>query len=151
MNAERRSRLGVAERLFAACGVWLIGLGCYFIFIRPALLPEDLRYAGTTLATLQTAAPRIGEWLNLVFTVMGGFMAGAGVLVTYAALRVLPHRPEGARPVMLLAGALTVGLMSAVNFALGSDFKWLLVVPPVVWLAAALLLAGTGSAERSPP
>jgi len=29
-----------------ACGVWLLCLGSYFIFIRPPLLPEDLRYAG---------------------------------------------------------------------------------------------------------
>jgi hypothetical protein len=78
-------------------------------------------------------------------------MAGMGVLVTYAAVRVMPQRPAGVWQVMLLTAALTVGLMSAVNFALGSDFKWLLVVPPVVRLAAALLLACTKPAERSRP
>jgi hypothetical protein len=40
---------------------------------------------------------------------------------------------------MLVTGALSVGLMSAVNFALGSDFRWLLAVPAAVWLAAVLL------------
>jgi hypothetical protein len=127
-----------AEWLFAACGIWLMGLGLYFVFVRPALLPEDLRYAGTNTAVLLAAAPRIGEWLDLVFTVMGGFMAGTGVLVLYVALRVLPHRPAGVIAVMVLAGCLTVGLMSAVNFALGSDFRWLLLGPPMVWLAAVL-------------
>ena len=128
-----------AEWLFVACGVWLIGLGAYFLFVRPPLLPEDLRYTGTNVAMLLAAAPRLTQWLNLVFTVMGGFMAGTGVLVAYLALKVLAQRPAGALAVTAVTGALTVGLMSAVNFALGSDFRWLLLVPPVLWLAALLL------------
>ncbi len=39
---------------------------------------------------------------------------------------------------MVIAGALTVGLISAVNFAL--DFKWLLVLPPIAWAAGLLLM-----------
>ncbi len=50
------SKRGVADWLFVACGVWLVGLGVYFIFVRPALLPEDLRYAGTSTAELLAAA-----------------------------------------------------------------------------------------------
>jgi hypothetical protein len=38
--------------LIATCGVWLIGLGLYFIFLRPPLLPEDPRYIGLDLATI---------------------------------------------------------------------------------------------------
>ena len=34
-------------------GIILIGLGLYFIFLRPPLLPEDPRYMGTTLAEIQ--------------------------------------------------------------------------------------------------
>lgn len=75
-------RRTLATWLFVACGAWLVGLGAYFIFVRPALLPEDFRYAGTSAAVLQAAAPRLTGWLSLVFTVMGGFMASAGVLVT---------------------------------------------------------------------
>lgn len=130
---ERRTP---AQWLFVACGAWLIGLGCYFIFLRPALLPEDLRYLGTDSRVLHAAAPRLDQWLTLVFTVMGGFMAGTGVLVAYLAWRVLPRRAAGTVTVMAISGALTVALMSAVNFALGSDFRWLLLGPPVAWLAA---------------
>lgn len=36
---------------------------------------------------------------------------------------------------MALSGALTVGLMSATNFALHSDFRWVLLLPALVWLA----------------
>jgi hypothetical protein len=53
-------------------------LGLYFIFVRPALLPEDVRYSGGDLQALQAVAPRLGDWLAKVFTVMGGFMSGAG-------------------------------------------------------------------------
>jgi len=141
MNAEHPPRVAVAGWLFVACGAWLIGLGCYFIFVRPALLPEDLRYAAANLDALQAAAPGIRKWLDLVFTVMGGFMAGAGVLVIYIATCVLPWRLAGALPAMLLAGVLTVGLMSAVNFALESDFRWLLAAPPLAWFAAVWMYA----------
>jgi hypothetical protein len=137
----QRERRGWAEWLIAACGVWQVGLGLYFIFVRPALLPEDPRYMGVDPQVLLSTIPRLADWLDKVFTVMGGFIAGAGVLVTYLALKVLPERPGGAVPVVLLAGALTVGLMSAVNFALHSDFRWLLLDPPVVWAAAVFFYA----------
>lgn len=37
--------------------------------------------------------------------------------------------------------------MSAVNFSLHSDFRWLLLVPAVIWIVGVALLA-TG---REPP
>ncbi|MEO6745282.1 MAG: hypothetical protein ABIN08_12430 [Caldimonas sp.] len=134
-----RHRYGVAEWLLGFCGVWQVGLGIYFVVLRPALLPEDLRYMGADLVTLQAAAPALVDWLRKVFTVMGGFMAGAGVLTTYLAWKVLPLRPPGATAGLFIAGALTVGLMSVVNFALASDFRWLLALPPIAWAVALLL------------
>ena len=67
-------RRGAAEWLIAACGIRDIGHGMYFIFLRPALLPEDVRYMGADLQALQPVAPRLAGWLAKVFTVMGGFM-----------------------------------------------------------------------------
>lgn len=98
--------------------------------------------------TLQVALPGLAAWLGKVFTVMGGFMTGAGVLVTYVALRVLPQQPAGALAALVLAGAMTVGLMSAVNFALVSDFRWLLLAPPVLWSLAALALLGSRASAK---
>jgi hypothetical protein len=118
--------------------VWLVGLGLYFVFLRPALLPEDIRFVGSQPAVLQAAAPRLEKWLGFVFTVMGGFMAGTGVLVVHFALVLMPRRPPGAMPALVLAGTMTVGLMSAINFALQSDFRWLLLAPPLVWAAAVI-------------
>lgn len=130
------ARHGVAEWLIAMCGVWHVGLGAFFIFLRPALLPEDLPYIGADVQALLATAPGLVAWLGLVFTVMGGFMAGAGVLIVYFAWQVLPLRPRGAAWLLALTGLLTLVLMSAVNFALHSDFRWLLLVPPVAWAAA---------------
>ena len=124
--------------MLTACGIWMVGLGFYFIVLRPPLLPEDLRFMGTTLARIQAAVPGLEDWLQRVFTVMGGFMAGAGVLTLFLAQTALPSRPTGALSALALPGALTVGLMSATNFALHSDFKWVLLVPALVWLAGML-------------
>jgi hypothetical protein len=130
---------GSAEWLIAGCGVWQVGLGLYFILVRPALLPEDVRYMDADLQALQAAAPRLSGWLDKVFTVMGGFMAGAGVLIAYFGWKVMPLRPRGTVAVLVSTGALTLGMMSAVNFAFHSDFRWLLVLPPIGWVVAVIL------------
>ncbi len=120
--------------MLTGCGIWLIALGLYFVVLRPPLLPEDLRFMGTTLAQIRADVPGLENWLKRVFTVMGGFMAGAGVLTVFLAttMRLRLRRTTWA---MALSGALTVGLMSATNFALHSDFRWLLLIPALVWLA----------------
>ena len=125
----------VSTWMLAGCGIWLIALGLYFVVLRPPLLPEDPRYMGTTLAQIRTDVPGIENWLKRVFTVMGGFMAGAGVLTVFLATTTMRLRPSGTSWALALSGALTVGLMSATNFALHSDFRWVLLLPALVWLA----------------
>jgi len=138
MSRRPQLRDGLSSWLLLACGIWLVGLGAYFIFLRPALLPEDPRFMGTSLEALRSAAPGLERWLGKVFTVMGGFMAGAGVLVVFVARTAMPLRQRGTGVAILLAGLMTVVLMSATNFALHSDFRWLLLVPALMWLAGLL-------------
>jgi hypothetical protein len=140
---------GPAEWLIASCGIWHIGLGLYFIFVRPALLPEDLRYMAVDVQVLHVAAPRLNDWLAKVFTVMGGFIAGAGVLITFIGWKVMPLRIRGMTTELALAGASTLVLMSVVNFGLHSDFRWLLALPPIVWFAALGLYVRASSAMSS--
>lgn len=141
----RRERARVAARwLFSACGVWLVRLGLYFIFLRPPLLPEDPRYMGATLEQTQQALPGLAAWLGKVFTVMGGFIAAAGILTLLAARRSFEGAGRGFAWAMGLASVAGAGLMSAVNFALGSDFRWLLLVPALAWLLAMVALARSG-------
>ena len=137
----------VSTWMLTACGVWLVGLGLYFIFLRPPLLPEDPRFMGSTLEQIRLAVPGLEAWLNKVFTVMGGFMAGAGVLTMLVATTAMPLRSNGTAWAVGIAGALTVVLMSATNFALHSDFRWLLLVPALLWLAGLVVYL----AERGAP
>ena len=125
----------VSEWMLTACGAWLVGLGLYFIVLRPPLLPEDPRFMGTTLEQIRIAVPGLEGWLQKVFTVMGGFMAGAGVLTVFVAIVAIPQRSSGTAWALAISGALTVVLMSATNFALQSDFRWLLLIPALLWLA----------------
>ena len=137
--AARIWALPVSSRLFIACGAWLVALGSYFIFLREPLLPEDLRFMGTSAAQLQLAAPGLERWLEMVFIVAGGFMAATGVLTVSVGISAIPSRLNGTVWALAIAGALSVGLMSYVNFSLYSDFKWLLLVPASVWLSGVVL------------
>ena len=122
MNAPAKDR-HVSTWMLMACGVWLVGLGLYFIALRPPLLPEDPRFMGTTLEQIRAAVPGLEGWLKNVFRVMGGFMAGAGVLTLFVATVAMPSRLKGTSWALAISGALTVVLMSATNFALQSDFR----------------------------
>ena len=53
----------------------------------------------------------------------------------FLATTTMRLRLRGTSWVMALSGALTGGLMSATNFALHSDFRWVLLLPVLVWLA----------------
>ena len=134
MIIHRRPR-HASTVLLTSCGLWLVGLGGYFAFWRSPILPEDLRYISGDQDQLQVAAPGLHRWLRHVLTVMGGFMAGAGVLT------VLAVRPKSNRQdrwhwtALTVAGVSTVGTMTLTNFRLRSDFRWLLVIPSLLWTA----------------
>ena len=138
MTTRIRNR-HVSTWMLIACGIWLVALGLYFIFLRPPLLPEDTRFMGSSLAQVRAAVPGLEGWLQRVFIVMGGFMAGAGVLTVFTACVAMPSRWKGTSWAIAMSGVLTVALMSAINFDLHSDFRWLLLVPALVWIAGFVL------------
>lgn len=136
----RKTRQSVSIVIFIACGIWLIGLGLYFMFLRPSLLPEDLRYIGTSPGEIQSALPGLERWTHRVFTVMGGFMTGAGVLTILVAMNSSAVREKWTWIVLAVAGLFTVGTMSLTNFQLNSDFKWLLLIPSLLWVIGLVFL-----------
>ena len=140
-------RMQLSGKVFAACGLWLAALGVYFLLLRPALLPEDPRFMGASLETLRAAAPGLERWLNLVFNVMGGFMIAAGSLTTLVACRYLAIRARGTLTAMVVAGTASVALMSATNFMLHSDFRWLLLMPALLWLIGVVCFLWEGDPE----
>lgn len=144
----RKLRRRISFLIFLICGIWLIGLGLYFAMLRPALLPEDLRYIGGSPAQIQSALPGLDRWLSHVFIVMGGFMAASGLLTTFLAATAVSARRQGTGIVLLLAGLATVVTMSWTNFAIDSNFKWLLLAPAVLW-STGIATYAFGRREKS--
>ena len=120
-------------------GIILIGIGLYFIFLRPALLPEDLHFVGRSFSNIQENLPELLKWLSYVFLVMGGYIFSAGFLTCYLALTGFRSKQHGAALVALVVGLSSIGLMVVVNFLIGSDFKWVLFLCFVPWIIALLL------------
>lgn len=141
----------LSGKVFAVCGVWMLLLGVYFILLRPALLPEDPRFMGTSIETLRAAAPGLEGWLGHVFNVMGGFMVAAGTMTILVAWRFLARRAPGTLLALVVTGAFGVALMSATNFLLHSDFRWLLLVPVLLWLAGLVSYMREDAATEAAP
>jgi hypothetical protein len=134
--AVKESAWTLSSLVLAGSGVLLIGMGFYFLFLRPSLLPEDIRYMNLTPAELQSIGPRLGSWLTHVFWVMGGYITATGVLaIALAATSFRQHHPVAAIGAML-GGSLSIGLMAAVNFLINSDFKWVLLGMALVWASS---------------
>ena len=66
-------------------GAIAMALGLYFIFLRPPVLPEDLRFMGTSMTQLEASLPGLLIWLRRVFWVLGGYMFATGLLTLYLA------------------------------------------------------------------
>jgi len=133
-GVTRVQRRTLSAWILLICGLWLVGLGVYFMFLRPALLPEDLRYIGKTLSDLDAVLPGLHSWLRRVFTVMGAFISATGILTVFVVTTASPRGGRMAGIVLAIVGLLSVITMSATNFVIDSDFKWLLVVPALLWV-----------------
>ena len=125
--------------ILAAYGLILIGIGLYFILLRPAFLPEDARSVGASLSQIQTVAPNIAEWLERVFWVLGGYIAATGILTLYIASTSFRNRSSGVLIAVTFAGIASIGLMAMVNILINSDFKWPLVSLAGLWALAVVL------------
>ena len=133
------NRAPLSATIVGGCGLVLAGIGVYFCWLRPALLPEDARYLGATLEELSTVAPGIGRWLDRVFWVLGGYIVATGVLTVYLAATALRARARGAGVAVAVAGAVSIGSMAVVNVLIDSDFKVSLVVVAALWGVAMVL------------
>jgi len=140
--------LRFSGKVFATCGLWMVLLGAYFILLRPALLPEDPRFMGTSIEALRATAPGLERWLGHVFNVMGGFMVAAGTMTILVACRFLARRAPGTLLALAVAGSCGVALMSATNFLLNSDFRWLLLAPVLLWLLGLACYVREGAAGK---
>lgn len=125
-----------SSTLLTVCGIILMGMGLYFALIRPALLPEDIRYIGLSSEQLQATVTGLLNWLDKVFWVMGGYIFTTGLFTSYIAQTAFRERRRGVFSVVSFAGLTSLGLMVMINFLIDSDFKWLLLVFAALWLSA---------------
>lgn len=102
-----------------ALGVLTLGLGLHFLFVRPAMLPEDSRFTGVAPAELPA---RMSDWLRIVFRTWGGFLAGFGVVLVGVAAYLFTA------PRVLLCWAAALGVFVAFgrflfsNLTIRSDY-----------------------------
>ena len=122
----------------------IASIGLYFIFLRPSLLPEDVRYMRLSTAELENIGPRLAMWLTHVFRVLGGYALATGILLFALAVTAFRTRHPVAVAGALLGGASSIGLMSVVNFMIGSDCRWALFACALLW-ALGLLAYGVES------
>ena len=114
-------------------------MGLYFIFIRPTLLPEDLRYMGSALQNVNDNIPGLANWLQKVFWVMGAYIFTTGLLTVFISFTSFRNHLHGAFGIVTLAGISSIGSMTVVNFMIGSDFKWLLLIFTLPWIISLIL------------
>lgn len=128
-----------SSTLLSFGGFLLMAMGVYFIFIRPSLLPEDLRYMNITLLTLEDKIPNLQTWLQKVFWVLGGYIFTTGLLVIFISQTSFKNRVSGSFLIVTIAGISSIGLMTGVNFLIDSDFKWMLFAFIMPWVIALTL------------
>ena len=125
--------------ILAFGGLLLVAMGIYFVFLRPALLPEDFKYIGTTSTIVKENFPQLTVWLHKVFWVIGSYIFTTGLLTIYIALTSYRTRTHGAFSIILISGITSIGFMTIVNFNLNSDFKWMLLAFTFPWFIALAL------------
>lgn len=129
----------LAAGALAVGGLILIGMGLWFIFMRPALLPEDARYMGSSVVKIHDLLPELAPWLRRVFGVLGGYMIATGLLTVHVAMTTFRSGQRGATMIAAVSGLVSIGGMAVANFAIHSDFRWLLLVFTLPWVVALAL------------
>ena len=128
-----------SSTLIALAGLLLMLMGIYFMFLRPSLLPEDLRYMNVSLPKIQDQIPDLQTWLKKVFWVMGGYIFTTGLLTIYISYTSFRARLPKAFAIVLISAISSIGSMTVVNFILGSEFKWVLLIFSLIWATSLVL------------
>lgn len=82
------------------------------------------------------------SWLDRVFVVLGGQAVSTGLLLILAVMSLWNRAISIAALIFIAtAGIASVVLMSTINFAIHSDFRWLPMLPALFWACAVLLLS----------
>ena len=122
--------------LLLALGLLTMGTAVFFLVLRPALLPEDIRHTGIDPGTLP---PAFLEWLGTVFRTWGGFIAGFGVLLLGIGGFLLSGRARCLYWATAIGAVVAFGRFLFSNILLDSDFLWF--ISALFALAAATAIS----------
>jgi hypothetical protein len=107
-----------AGTILSILGLLTLVVGLYFSFVRPAMLPEDIRFTGIDQSQLTS---RMNEWLLIVFHTWGGFITGFGILMIGVAAYLTTARARYLRWGIALAVLCAFGRFLLSNLAIHSD------------------------------
>ena len=122
--------------LLLVLGLLTMGTAVFFLVLRPALLPEDIRHTGIDPGTLP---PAFLEWLGTVFRTWGGFIAGFGVLLLGIGGFLLSGRARCLYWATAIGAVVAFGRFLLSNILLDSDFLWF--ISALFALAAATAIS----------
>lgn len=138
MKAER-----AGASLLLILGVLTVGTGGYFLWLRPAMLPEDVRVTGMAPDLLPLA---MLDWLRIVFQTLGGFVAGFGILIVSVAVHIMTERRRVLEWGVAVALLAAFGRFLASNIILRSDYLWFIGV--LFALAVLVVSCFVGNARQ---
>ena len=119
----------------------------YFLFSRPAMLPEDVRLTGMDPRLL---SPGMVEWLGIVFRTRGGFIAGFGILMLSIAAYMITSVTRLLSWGVALALTVAFGRFLISNIAIRSDFLWFVgALFALALLTALRFVFGTGWSSKA--
>ena len=122
--------------LLLVLGLLTMGTAVFFLVLRPALLPEDIRHTGIDPGTVP---PAFLEWLGTVFRTWGGFIAGFGVLLLGIGGFLLSGRARCLYWATAIGAVVAFGRFLFSNILLDSDFLWF--ISALFALAAATAIS----------
>jgi hypothetical protein len=102
-------------------------------------LPEDIRYLKISLSDIEHSVPSLTVWLQRVFWVMGSYIFTTGLLIIFISQTSFRTRTQETFYMIALAGVSSIGSMTVINFMIGSDFKWMLLLFTVPWIVSLTL------------
>lgn len=119
-------------------GLLTVGTGVYFMTLRPALLPEDLRFAALDRTQIPMA---LVPWLQIVFRTWGGFIVGLGLCLLGQGASCIAGRSGLATMGTTLGLLFAFGSFLVSNIQIRSAFLWFIVLLFFGAVAIATLLA----------
>ncbi len=118
-------------------GLLTVGTGVYFMALRPALLPEDLRFSALDRAQVPVA---LLPWLQIVFRTWGGFIVGLGLCLLGQGASCIASRSGLARLGTILGLLFAFGSFLVSNIQIRSEFLWFIALLFLGAVAIATLL-----------